>query len=110
PTYIMHFHITFPWMAVAGILGMSWWTSTALGTPFVVAGVLACFVLFRRTAYVRPLVGLRGGRAEAEKLWPFTVTDETGPKILLHLTAHALTAGVLFVLMVLAVLTGFVEL
>ena len=109
PTYIMHFHLTFPWMFVAAILGMSWWTSTALGTPFVVAGVLACFVLFRRTAYLRPLVGLRGGRAEAEKLWPFTTTEDPGARILLHLTAHAVTGAALLVLMILAVLTGFVE-
>lgn len=109
PTYIMHFHLTFPWMFVAAILGMSWWTSTALGTPFVVVGVLACFVLFRRTAYLRPLVGLRGGRAEAEKLWPFTTTDDPGARILLHLTAHAVTGAALLVLMILAVLTGFVE-
>ena len=88
---------------------MSWWTSTALGTPL---WWRACWLFRALSSYsVRaPLVGLRGGRAEAEKLWPFTVTDETGPKILLHLTAHALTAGALFVLMVLAVLTGFVEL
>ena len=110
PTYIMHFHITFPWMAFAGIIGMSWWTSTALGTPFVVAGVLVCFVLFRRTAYLRPFVGLRGGREEAEKLWPFTAVDEPGPKLLLHLTAHAVTGMLLLVLMVLAVLTEFVDL
>ena len=109
PTYIMHFHITFPWMAVAAIIGMSWWTSTALGTPFVVAGVLVCFVLFQRTAYLRPFVGLRGGREEAEKLWPFTATDERGVRILLHLVAHAVTGVVLLVLMTLAVLTGFVE-
>ncbi|DAC36895.1 MAG TPA: hypothetical protein HA286_02775, partial [Candidatus Poseidoniaceae archaeon] len=109
PTYIMHFHITFPWMFIAAILGMSWWTSTALGTPFVVAGVLACFVLFRRTAYLRPLVGLRGGRAEVEKIWPFTTTEDRGIRILLHLTAHALTGGALIVLMVLAALTGFIE-
>ena len=110
PTYIMHFHITFPWMALAAIFGMSWWTSTALGTPFVVAGVLACFVMFRRTAYLRPFVGLRGGREEAEKLWPFTAVHEPGPKILLHLTAHAVTGMLLLVLMVLAVLTEFVDL
>lgn len=109
PTYIMHFHITFPWMFIAAILGMSWWTSTALGTPFVVAGVLACFVLFRRTAYLRPLVGLRGGRAEVEKIWPFTTTEDRGIRILLHLTAHTLTGGALIVLMVLAALTGFIE-
>ena len=110
PTYIMHFHITFPWMALAGIFGMSWWTSTALGTPFVVAGVLVCFVLFRRTAYLRPFVGLRGGRAEVEKLWPFSVTDEPGPRMLLHAAAHAVTGCALLVLVALAVLTGFVEL
>jgi hypothetical protein len=81
-----------------------------LGTPFVVAGVLACFVLFRRTAYLRPLVGLRGGRAEAEKLWPFTATEDPGVRTLLHLTSHAVTAGALLVLMILAIVTGFVEL
>ena len=97
-------------MAFAGILGMSWWTSTALGTPFVVAGVLVCFMLFRRTAYLRPFVGLRGGREEAEKLWPFTAVDEPGPNILLHLTAHAVTGMLLLVLMVLAVVTEFVDL
>jgi hypothetical protein len=97
-------------MFVAAILGMSWWTSTALGTPFVVAGVLACFVLFRRTAYLRPLVGLRGGRTEAEKLWPFTATEDPGARIMLHLAAHAITGAALLVLVILAALTGFVEL
>ena len=80
PIYIMHFHITFPWMAFAGIIGMSWWTSTVF-TPFVVAGVLVCFVLladglpaaFRRTAW---------GSGGSRETLAFTVVEEPGPKTL----------------------------
>ena len=96
-------------MAFAGIIGMSWWTSTALGTPFVVAGVLVCFVLFRRTAYLRPFVGLRGGREEAEKLWPFTAVDEQARNSP-PLDGPRRHGRLLLVLMVLAVLTEFVDL
>ena len=54
---------------------------------------------FRRTA----------GVEEAEKLWPFTAVDEQARKSS-SLTAHAVTGMLLLVLMVLAVLTEFVDL
>ena len=96
-------------MAFAGIIGMSWWTSTALGTPFVVAGVLVCFVLFRRRLYLRPFVDCAGSGGSRETL-ALHGRRRTRPEHSPPLTAHAVTGMLLLVLMVLAVVTEFVDL
>ena len=79
------------------------------GTVMVVAGVMVCFEVVRRASLARPLFGMKGGKEEVAKVWPYNRTEDDSLRMVLSLTFHALSLGVVFVLYVFLISAGWLS-
>ena len=100
PTYIVHMHLTFLPIVILPILGAGYYLGLTVGTAMVMVGVMVCFEVVRRARFARPLFGIKGGREEVVKLWPYNQTEDDSLRTVLSLCFHALSLGVVFVLYV----------
>ena len=100
PTYIVHMHLTFLPIVILPILGAGYYLGLTVGTAMVMVGVMVCFEVVRRARFARPLFGIKGGREEVVKLWPYNQTEDDSLRTVLSLVFHALSLGVVFVLYV----------
>ena len=66
-----------------------------------------CFEVVRRASLARPLFGIKGGKEEVAKLWPYNQTEDDSLRMVLSLTFHALSLGVIFVLYVFLISAGW---
>ena len=100
PTYIVHMHLTFLPIVILPVLGAGYYLGLTVGTAMVMVGVMVCFEVVRRARFARPLFGIKGGREEVVKLWPYNQTEDDSLRTVLSLFFHALSLGVVFVLYV----------
>jgi len=107
PTYIVHMHLTFLPIIILYILGVGYYLGLVIGTVMVAVGVMLCFEVVRRASLARPLFGIKGGKEEVDKLWPYNQTEDDSLRIVLSLTFHALSLGVVFVLYVFLISAGW---
>ena len=99
PTYIVHMHLTFLPIALLAVIGLGYYTSMVIGTLVVFVGVMVCFEIARRASLFRPLFGIKGGKDEVNKLFPYNATAERGPRIVLSLVFNALAVGMILMLL-----------
>ena len=109
PTYIVHMHLTFLPIIILYIVGMGYYLGLVIGTVMVVVGVMLCFEVVRRASLARPLFGIKGGKEEVAKLWPYNRTEDDSLRMVLSLTFHALSLGVVFVLYVFLISAGWLS-
>ena len=76
PTYIVHMHLTFLPIALFALLGVGYYLSMVIGTIVVFVGVMVCFEIARRASLFRPLFGIKGGKEEVNKLFPYNRGEE----------------------------------
>jgi hypothetical protein len=100
PTYIVHLHLTFLPIALLALIGLGYYTSMIIGTLVVFVGVMICFEIARRASLFRPLFGIKGGKEEVNKLYPYTTTEEKGIRFVISLVFNALAVGMILMLLV----------
>jgi len=100
PTYIVHMHLTFLPIALFALIGLGYYTSMIIGTLVVFVGVMICFEIARRASLFRPLFGIKGGKEEVNKLYPYTTTEEKGIRFVISLVFNALAVGMILMLLV----------
>ena len=99
PTYIVHMHLTFLPIVLFAVIGLGYYTSMVIGTLVVFVGVMVCFEIARRASLFRPLFGIKGGKGEINKLFPYNATAERGLRIVLSLIFNALAVGMILMLL-----------
>ena len=72
----------------------------AIGTAIVFIGVMICFEIARRASFFRPLFGIKGGKEEVSKLYPFNQTKDDGIRSLFSLIFNALAVGMIIMLLI----------
>jgi len=100
PTYIVHMHLTFLPIALFALIGLGYYTSMIIGTLVVFVGVMICFEIARRASLFRPLFGIKGGKEEVKKLYPYNKTEEKGIRFVVSLVFNALAVGMILMLLV----------
>lgn len=100
PTYIVHMHLTFLPIMILYFIGTGYYLGMALGTVLVMAGVMACFEVVRRARFARPLFGIKGGRDEVVRLWPYNQTSDETLRKVISLAFHGLAFLVVLIMYV----------
>ncbi len=100
PTYIVHMHLTFLPIIILHIIGTGYYLGLAIGTVLVMVGVMVCFEVVRRARFARPLFGIKGGREQVVRLWPYNKTNDESLRTVFALAFHGLSLVVVFVLYV----------
>ena len=81
-----------------------------IGTLVVFVGVMVCFEIARRALFFRLLFGIKGGKDEVNKLFPYNRTDERGIRIVFALFFNALAVGMILMLLIWIIGAGvFIE-
>ena len=109
PTYIVHLHLTFLPIALFALIGLGYYISMVIGTIAVFMGVMICFEIARRASLFRPLFGIKGGREEVNKLYPYNGAQERGIQIAFSLIFNALAVGMILMLLLLIIGAGFIQ-
>ena len=108
PTYIVHLHLTFLPIAFFALLGLGYYTSMVIGTIVVFVGVMVCFEIARRASLFRPLFGIKGGRDELNKLFPYSRTEERGLRTIYSVVFNALAVGMILMLLLWIIGAGII--
>ena len=108
PTYIVHMHLTFLPIALFALIGLGYYTSMIIGTLVVFVGVMICFEIARRASLFRPLFGIKGGKEEVNKLYPYNKIEEKGIRFIVSLVFNALAVGMILMLMLLFIAAGVI--
>ena len=103
PTYIVHMHLTFLPIALFALIGLGYYISMVIGTIVVFVGVMICFEIARRASLFRPLFGIKGGKEEVSKLYPYNRVEEKGIHIVFSLVFNALAVGMILMLLMLII-------
>ena len=109
PTYIVHMHLTFLPIALFALIGLGYYTSMIIGTLLVFVSVMICFEIARRASLFRPLFGIKGGKEEVSKLYPYNKTEEKGIRFVVSLVFNALAVGMILMLLVWIIGAGLIE-
>ena len=109
PTYIVHMHLTFLPIALFALIGLGYYTSMIIGTLVVFVSVMICFEIARRASLFRPLFGIKGGKEEVSKLYPYNKTEEKGIRFVVSLVFNALAVGMILMLLVWIIGAGLIE-
>ncbi len=109
PTYIVHMHLTFLPIAIFGLMGIGYYVSLTIGTILVMIGVMICFEIVRRATFARVFYGIKGGKSEVEKLYPFNKIERNDLKVLLKIIFHGLAIAMTIGLLVLLIGAGIVN-
>ena len=108
PTYIVHMHLTFLPIALFALIGLGYYISMVIGTIVVFVGVMICFEIARRASLFRPLFGIKGGKEEVKKLYPYNRVEEKGIHIVFSLVFNALAIGMILMLLLLIIGAGVI--
>ena len=108
PTYIVHMHLTFLPIALFALIGLGYYMSMVIGTIVVFVGVMICFEIARRASLFRPLFGIKGGKEEVNKLYPYNRAEEKGIHIVFSLAFNALAVGMILMLLLLIIGAGVI--
>ena len=109
PTYIVHMHLTFLPIALFALIGLGYYISMMIGTIVVFVGVMICFEIARRASLFRPVFGIKGGKEEVNKLYPFNRSQEKGTRVVFSLIFNALAVGMILLLLLLIIGAGLIE-
>ena len=108
PAYIVHMHLTFLPIAFFALIGLGYYVSMTIGTIVVFVGVMICFEIARRASLFRPVFGIKGGKEEVIKLYPYNRIEEKGIRLLFSLVFNALAVGMIFMLLLLIIGAGVI--
>ena len=108
PAYIVHMHLTFLPIAFFALIGLGYYVSMTIGTIVVFVGVMICFEIARRASLFRPVFGIKGGKEEVIKLYPYNRIEEKGIRLLFSLVFNALAVGMILVLLLLIIGAGVI--
>ena len=108
PAYIVHMHLTFLPIAFFALIGLGYYISMTIGTIVVFVGVMICFEIARRASLFRPVFGIKGGKEEVIKLYPYNRIEEKGIRLLCSLVFNALAVGMILMLLLLIVGAGVI--
>ena len=108
PAYIVHMHLTFLPIAFFALIGLGYYVSMTIGTIVVFVGVMICFEIARRASLFRPVFGIKGGKEEVIKLYPYNRIEEKGIRLLFSLVFNALAAGMILMLLLLIIGAGVI--
>ena len=108
PAYIVHMHLTFLPIAFFALIGLGYYVSMTIGTIVVFVGVMICFEIARRASLFRPVFGIKGGKEEVIKLYPYNRIEEKGIRLLFSLVFNALAVGMILMLLLLIVGAGVI--
>ena len=109
PTYIVHMHLTFLPIALFALIGAGYYVSMVIGTIVVFVGVMICFEIARRASLFRPLFGIKGGKEEINKLFPYSRGEEKGIRVVFSLIFNTLAVGMTFMLLLLIIGAGLIQ-
>ena len=109
PTYIVHMHLTFLPIALFALLGVGYYVSMVIGTIVVFVGVMICFEIARRASLFRPLFGIKGGKEEVNKLFPYNRGEQKGIHVAFSLVFNALAVGMTLMLLLLIIGAGLIR-
>ena len=102
-------HLTFLPIAIFGLMGIGYYVSLTIGTILVMIGVMICFEIVRRATFARVFYGIKGGKSEVEKLYPFNKIERNDLKVLLKIIFHGLAIAMTIGLLVLLIGAGIVN-
>ena len=108
PAYIVHMHLTFLPIAFFALIGLGYYISMTIGTIVVFVGVMICFEIARRASLFRPVFGIKGGKEEVIKLYPYNRIEEKGIRLLFSLVFNALAVGMILMLLLLIIGAGVI--
>jgi hypothetical protein len=108
PTYIVHMHLTFLPIALFALIGLGYYLSMVIGTIVVFVGVMICFEIVRRAFLFRPMFGIKGGKQELNKLYPYSRAEKKGVQIAFSLVFNALAVGMILMLLLLIITAGVI--
>lgn len=108
PTYIVHMHLTFLPIALFALIGLGYYISMVIGTTVVFVGVMICFEIARRASLFRPMFGIKGGKEEVNKLYPYNRAEKKGIRIAISLVFNALAVGMILMLLLLIIAPGII--
>ncbi|MDA8593998.1 acyltransferase family protein [Euryarchaeota archaeon] len=108
PTYIVHMHLTFLPIALFALIGLGYYLSMVIGTIVVFVGVMICFEIVRRAFLFRPMFGIKGGKQELNKLYPYSRAEKKGIQIAFSLVFNALAVGMILMLLLLIITAGVI--
>jgi len=108
PTYIVHMHLTFLPIALFALIGLGYYVSMVIGTIVVFVGVMICFEIVRRAFLFRPMFGIKGGKQELNKLYPYSRAEKKGIQIAFSLVFNALAVGMILMLLLLIITAGVI--
>ena len=108
PAYIVHMHLTFLPIAFCALIGLGYYVSMTIGTIVVFVGVMICFEIARRASLFRPVFGIKGGKEEVIKLYPYNRIEEKGIRLLFSLVFNALAVGMILMLLLLIIGAGVI--
>ena len=108
PAYIVHMHLTFLPIAFFALIGLGYYVSMTIGTIVVFVGVMICFEIARRASLFRPVFGIKGGKEEVIKLYPYNRIEEKGIRLLFSLVFNALAVGMILMLLLLIIGAGVI--
>ena len=109
PTYIVHMHLTFLPIALFALIGMGYYISMVIGTIVVFVGVLICFEVVRRASLFRLLFGIKGGKKEINKLYPYNRAQEKGTSIAFSFLFNTLAVGMILMLLLWIIGAGLID-
>ena len=102
-------HLTFLPIALFALLGVGYYVSMVIGTIVVFVGVMICFEIARRASLFRPLFGIKGGKEEVNKLFPYNRGKEKGIHVAFSLVFNALAVGMTLMLLLLIIGAGLIR-
>ena len=108
PAYIVHMHLTFLPIAFFALIGLGYYIAMTIGTIVVFVGVMICFEIARRASLFRPVFGIKGGKEEVIKLYPYNRIEEKGIRLLFSLVFNALAVGMILMLLLLIIGAGVI--
>ena len=94
---------------IFGLIGIGYYVSLTIGTILVMIGVMICFEIVRRATFARVFYGIKGGKSEVEKLYPFNKIERNDLKVLLKIIFHGLAIAMTIGLLVLLIGAGIVN-
>ncbi len=109
PTYIVHLHITFLPIAIFGLLGIGYYIGLVIGSILVLVSVLVCFEIVRRATYFRAVFGIKGGKEEVEKIYPYNQMQNRNSRIIFAIFCHIITVMIIIGLMMLIVFAEIIS-
>jgi hypothetical protein len=96
-------------IAIFGLLGIGYYIGLVIGSILVLVSVLVCFEIVRRATYFRAVFGIKGGKEEVEKIYPYNQMQNRNSRIIFAIFCHIITVMIIIGLMMLIVFAEIIS-